>query len=139
MSQALIQSILAGAESRIEQMTGQVGRIAFFPEEFGEVVSNVYGELFFKCCKTLKVTPDEVREKSRKKEVVATRQAIALVLKTKYPKMPLVMMARYLGFADHTSVLHNINTAKDFLNTRDEFFMMFYTPLIPFLDDHTTN
>lgn len=145
MSEAVIQSVLSQAESRIEHLTGVRVRLAY------EVILNRSSakskrsvpkgceteeqrRFFIVCCGVIMQTPDAVRDKSRQTEFVSMRQAITVALKQKY-KMGIQwkQIASIIGVENHTSAIHAYTAGMNYLASNDPMFMQYYTPLKPLL------
>lgn len=62
---------------------------------------------------------DELVSSSRKRQWVVPRQAFMLIAKEAFPKTALTDIGEAFNRKDHTSVLHNINTAKDLRDIED--------------------
>ena len=58
--------------------------------------------------------------KSRTKNIVDARKAAAYLIR-KYTTLSLSEIRQYIGFGDHTTVMYNINSAKDLIETADWF------------------
>lgn len=62
--------------------------------------------------KQLDITPEEMRSKSRKQEIVMARQ-IVMYLTHKYTDEPLTAIGEMLGGRTHATVLHSCNVVED--------------------------
>lgn len=60
----------------------------------------------------------DVLAKNRMQNTVFARKAAAYILK-KHTSLSLKEIAPYIGVTDHTTVLYNVNTAKDLMVTED--------------------
>jgi chromosomal replication initiation ATPase DnaA len=60
----------------------------------------------------------DISEKNRGKTHVFARKAAAYILK-KYTKLSLKEIAPLIGVLDHTTVIYNIKTASDMIDTED--------------------
>lgn len=70
-----------------------------------------------------------VNTKSREFPLPEYRYILWLYCRLKYPKFSLRKIGSFLGFADHTTVIHGINTAYNLLETQDEKFLSIYNPV----------
>jgi chromosomal replication initiation ATPase DnaA len=78
-------------------------------------------ELVQKCCARLSCTLEELKQKTRKREVVQVRQIIALFLHKKYVGLiSYKTIAVMIGYGDHSDFIHGKNTAKDLLTVGDD-------------------
>lgn len=66
------------------------------------------------------ITIDQLRERTRKRQIVKVRQIAAYLLK-KYCKESLETIGEYLGGQDHTTVLYSIDTVKDLKHTNEDY------------------
>jgi chromosomal replication initiation ATPase DnaA len=60
----------------------------------------------------------EVLAKNRMQNTIFARKAAAYILR-KHTSLSLKEIAPYIGVQDHTSVLHNVSTARDLMETED--------------------
>jgi len=60
----------------------------------------------------------DVLAKNRMQNTVFARKAAAYILK-KHTSLSLKEIAPYIGVSDHTTVLYNVSTAKDLMQTED--------------------
>lgn len=58
--------------------------------------------------------------RTRTKNVVDARKAAAYLIR-KYTKLSLSEIRQYIGVGDHTTVMYNINSANDLIETTDWF------------------
>ena len=58
--------------------------------------------------------------KSRTKNIVDARKAAAYLIR-KHTKLSLSEIRQFIGVGDHTTVMYNINSAKDLIDTADWF------------------
>lgn len=59
-------------------------------------------------CEYIGSSPDQLRVKSRKRNLVFSRHIIFFLLR-RYTHMSLLQIANHYGFVDHTTVIHGIN------------------------------
>ena len=131
--QAQIQSILAGAEEQIYNVIGIDVKLSISPppplekKAFGidELIHNAAK----KFCKVWNVNVDDVFNGTRKRELVAMRQIIFYYIRETYPSISLTSIGEHLGSYDHSSVMHNIRAAKDFIGGNDEIFNNYFEPV----------
>lgn len=71
-------------------------------------------------CRYYEVTPNAVKGKSRKREVVVPRQ-LAMYLANKYTNIPATRIGKLIGNRDHSTVLHSISKVEKQLAT-DKLF-----------------
>lgn len=71
-------------------------------------------------CRHYEVTPNAVKGKSRKREVVVPRQ-LAMYLANKYTNIPATRIGKLIGNRDHSTVLHSISKVETQLST-DKLF-----------------
>ena len=74
------------------------------------------------CCNLLKVTSDELKTKSRCREIVFTRQLIHYILRLlnnkSTIKASLAEIGRIAGNKDHATVLHSCKTIENLITTK---------------------
>jgi len=71
-------------------------------------------------CEFFKVTLDEVKSKSRKKELVVPRQ-VGIYLAKNYTMLSLKTIGLYFGGRDHSTVIHSVETVEDMMVTDKKF------------------
>ncbi len=67
-----------------------------------------------------KVTPDSLRAKTRKKEIVIARQ-VAMFFAKEYTNHSLKVIGYHFGGRDHSTVIHAINSVNDMIDTDKRF------------------
>ena len=77
-------------------------------------------------CKTLKVDLQDIQDKNRRKSVVRARQITIILFNKHYEKLSLKSIGRLFGGMDHTSVLHNRERARNYIEKDDAYFMEKY-------------
>lgn len=70
-----------------------------------------------------------VSTKSREFPLPEYRYILWLYCRLKHPKFSLKNIGQFLGVADHSTVIHGINTAYDLLETQDPNFLSIYNPV----------
>lgn len=80
------------------------GSTSLFAPKLVELVSDIFNE--------------DILTKSRKLNIVFARKAAAYILK-KYTHLSLKEIAPFIGVNDHTTVLYNIKTAIDLMETEN--------------------
>jgi hypothetical protein len=124
--QKVIDELLQFAAKEILVKTGINVEISYslnFKYSYGEPHKRMIAEL----AKAMKLRVSRVTAKSRKRELVTTRQVIILMLKRYFPDLTLTAIAALMGGMDHTSVLYNQRIAAERLQIKDEIFMAKYT------------
>lgn len=71
-------------------------------------------------CEFFKVTLDDLKGKSRKKELVIPRQ-VGIYLAKNYTTLSLKTIGLYFGGRDHSTVIHSIETCEDMMVTDKKF------------------
>lgn len=71
-------------------------------------------------CRYYGVTPNDVKGKSRKREVVIPRQ-LSMYLAKKYTNMPISRIGKLIGSRDHSTVLHSIESIEESINSNKTF------------------
>jgi len=71
-------------------------------------------------CEFAKITLEELKGKSRKKELVIPRQ-IGIYLAKNYTSLSLKTIGLYFGGRDHSTVIHSIETCEDMMVTDKKF------------------
>ncbi len=67
-----------------------------------------------------KVTPESLRAKTRKKEIVIARQ-VAMFFAKEYTNHSLKVIGYHFGGRDHSTVIHAINSVNDMIDTDKRF------------------
>jgi len=65
---------------------------------------------------------EDILIKSRRQNIVFARKAAAYILK-KYTSLSLIEIASYIGVNDHTTVLYNIKTAINLMETEEWYLL----------------
>lgn len=71
-------------------------------------------------CEYYQITLDDIKGKSRKKEVVIPRQ-VGIYLSKNYTTLSLKTIGLYFGGRDHSTVIHSIETVEDMMVTDKKF------------------
>lgn len=71
-------------------------------------------------CNYFKVSPDEIRGRSRKREVVLVRQ-VSMYFAKELTKESLAAIGKSIGGRDHATVLHACKSVKDLMDTDRQF------------------
>lgn len=79
---------------------------------FAEIIKNV--------CDTTGESPQRILTRTRKREVVFTRQLICFYAKF-YSGISHKQIATGLGYKDHTTSVHGIQNIKDLIDSGDEY------------------
>jgi chromosomal replication initiator protein len=67
-----------------------------------------------------KITLEELKSKSRKREIVTARQ-VAMYLAKQYTNHSLKSIGQYFGGRDHSTVIHALQVVNDLLDTNPPF------------------
>jgi chromosomal replication initiator protein len=79
-------------------------------------------DILDRVCRTYEVTPNAVKGRSRKKELVVPRQ-LTMYLANKYTNIPVTRIGKLIGSRDHSTVIHSISKIEETL-TNDKSFAM---------------
>ena len=71
-------------------------------------------------CSFYGVSPNDVKGKSRKREVVVPRQ-LSMYLAKKYTNLPVSRIGKLIGSRDHSTVLHSIALIEETINSNKSF------------------
>ena len=71
-------------------------------------------------CRHYEVTPNAVKSKSRKREVVIPRQ-LSMYLAKKYTNIPVSRIGKLIGSRDHSTVLHSISIMEEAIRNDKAF------------------
>lgn len=71
------------------------------------------------------VTPDDLRSKSRRRELSEARQLIIHMIAMKFPNLSLSTIGRMFGGRDHATIIHAKKSINDRL-TVDKLFKAYY-------------
>jgi len=77
-------------------------------------------DILDRVCRTYEVTPNAVKGRSRKKELVVPRQ-LAMYIANKYTNIPVTRIGKLIGSRDHSTVLHSISKVEEMLKTDKSF------------------
>lgn len=76
-------------------------------------------EVMIAVCVVHNLSPDRVREKTRKREILAARHEFFYIAK-EYTSWSLKKIGEFAGDFDHSTVLHGCNVIKNFLSLPNE-------------------
>lgn len=116
-----IQLKVLAWQDELREMTGNVDVIlqAYAPLKFVAPEKTVPAEHIIEIvCEETGIEYATVLKKSRKREVVITRQLIAFYCKN-CTGMSLQSIGEILGGRDHTTVIHSVKTIQNLLDTRN--------------------
>ena len=68
-------------------------------------------------CEYMGETPEGLKVKSRKRNLVLCRH-VSFFLLRRHTRLTLKQIARYYGLLDHSTVIHGINTLGDLMETQ---------------------
>lgn len=77
-------------------------------------------DILDRVCRTYEVTPNAVKGRSRKKELVIPRQ-LAMYLANKYTNIPVTRIGKLIGSRDHSTVLHSIAKTEEAIQCDKSF------------------
>lgn len=128
MNMPVIRSILDSAENRIEEMTGL--KVMLRMERVPTPDNNIdLGTVLIQeCAKIWSVEIEYIIQRTRKKEPVAMRKVLSMLLR-KRTDLSLYKISQRLGFSDHADVLHAVKSGTDLLEVNDEVLIKFYEPV----------
>lgn len=130
---SVINSIMRGAEDKIHSLTGlNVTLQVKLNETFigdDETISKSL-KLFATCWN---VDPDDLYEKTRKRNTVMMRQILFHYIHYKYPNIYYSTIARHFGI-DHTTVMYGIDCVKNYMAMGDDLFNSFYNLIKQFYE-----
>lgn len=129
-----ITSILIDARRKIKAQTGkdvllQVTEMASLEtmESMCEIVCSHWG-----------VTLGWLRRPRRDNGRPIMKKIIWMVLKSKFPKEPVINLAIIVGHQNHAGVHHGLKKAKGWIETKDELFIKYYEPVKHLIDEKQT-
>lgn len=123
----LIYDEILKAQNIIKQKTGLDIKLLIRRNDtkIEEILSYEFKE-FFKIWGVNLVT---VSTKSREFPLPEYRYILWLYCRIKHPKFSLKKIGEFLGVADHSSVIHGLNTVYKMIDTQDEQFLSIYNPV----------
>lgn len=71
-------------------------------------------------CEYFTITPEKLREKTRKREVVQARQ-LSMFLAKQFTKNSLKVIGKHFGGRDHSTVIHSCQAVQDLIDTDKKF------------------
>ena len=77
-------------------------------------------EILEHVCRHYEETPNTVKGKSRKREVVVPRQ-LSMYLTKKYTNIPISRIGKLIGSRDHSTVLHSIAIIEEAISNDKAF------------------
>lgn len=77
-------------------------------------------DILDRVCRHYEVTPNAVKGRSRKRELVIPRQ-LSMFLAKKYTNIPASRIGKLIGSRDHSTVLHSIDQVEQRIKTDKEF------------------
>ena len=131
MSDAVINSVIAAAEDRIEYLTGK--RVTLCCTEQANVRPPSHLHFMYKqCTRALEIDEYYLATTYRGEINNAMRHAIVYVLKTAIPKASWSSIGKLFN-RDHVTTLKSYRVGKNLLSINDHLFMGFYEKLQPLL------
>lgn len=126
-----IRRIMEQAERDIVKESGV--RVKLFLE-LNEASFSSADELISTCCQIWDVEEDDLRERTRKREIVQMRYVLSLLLNVR-TALTLTEIAHKVGYNDHTDVIHARTSAVKHRSANDAMFMQFYNPVKHLFDE----
>lgn len=74
-------------------------------------------------CEILKVTPEQVRGKERFRTIVLARHITCHIFRNKF-QMQFKRIGLFLGGRDHSTIVHAINSIKDWMDTDSDIMTL---------------
>jgi len=71
-------------------------------------------------CEYFTITPEKLREKTRKREIVQARQ-LSMFLAKQFTKNSLKVIGKHFGGRDHSTVIHSCQAVQDMMDTDKKF------------------
>jgi len=111
-----VRKVIERCEKEIRELTGN-------PTYSISFVDNIYSldfdQIADEVCKTTKVSMDQIKSESRKKEIVQARQLICFCAK-RFTPLNLRQIGERLGHRDHTTVISSINRLSGLIESNDD-------------------
>lgn len=98
--------------SLVERVVKRAVKVDNMPLTIDDILERV--------CRTYEVTPNAVKGRSRKKELVVPRQ-LAMYIANKYTNIPVTRIGKLIGSRDHSTVLHSISKVEEMLAADKSF------------------
>jgi Bacterial dnaA protein helix-turn-helix len=108
--------ILADAKMKLQQLLGVAVQIEVKPLYPLDKVED--WEWLQDVSEVLHVSPEDMKSKSRKREIVKARH-LAMYFLYKYSSRGYQDVASVVGLSDHTSAVHSVNAVQDALHVGD--------------------
>lgn len=124
-----VSEIIKQAEQDLLKRTGNIFRISVefcLPAYAQEGVRSI--------CQAWGITEAALHEKTRREPIMTMRTIVGLYLRQEC-RLPYQQIGRYFD-KDHTTILHAVKNSYRFLQTNDEQFMTYYTPVHHLFDNN---
>jgi chromosomal replication initiation ATPase DnaA len=126
----VVNDILILAEERIHCLTGL--KVELFANEIASEQEILPAHkqainLLATACELWGISRQQIKQKNRVQPLPTFRFIASLLLRINFDKsVSDSFIAVQLGYNEHTSVLHGVQTAQTFLKNNDEYFLRYY-------------
>ncbi len=119
-----IKAMLVACEAKIMVLTGH--RVQLIGTVLKEDLESEMNRFVAEAASMLNIKYSLLLSKTRKHEVVAARFTIAVGLMQRYPSASQTMIAKSLGYNDHTSVIHARDSVANMLKQQNPLYTKYY-------------
>lgn len=111
-----VRKVIEKCEQEVRALTGNPAMaISFIDNYYLLDFDQIAGEV----CKVTKVSMQDVKSESKKKDIAQARHLICFCAK-RFTRMNLKQIGERLGNRDHTTILASINRLSDLIDARDD-------------------
>ena len=111
-----VRKVIEKCEQEVRELTGNPAvAISFIDNYYLLDFDQIAGEV----CKVTRVSMDDIKSDSRKKEIVQARHLICFCAK-RFTRLNFRQIGELIGDRDHTTVISGINRLKDLIDAHDE-------------------
>lgn len=120
----MIKLVLEDAQRKIRSVAGNEGyKVVAYD---GKVDDKIPPQVLPLIAKSLNQSAYLYRVRSNEGEVVELKQIAAYILYKTYRNLSYNDIARLVGFADHTLIVHHFKKVRNYLHVKDEKFVPKY-------------
>ncbi len=126
---AVIGGILSAASKAIADKTGLKVDLSYSIQRTLDKEARDIEELLEQVCTIWGVDLEKLRIPCKKRENVAMRQILWLVMRANHPYLTLEECGALLGNRHYTTVMCALRDVENHIATNDELFMRFFNPV----------
>lgn len=119
--------MIRACEAKLNVLTGHT--IQLVPQVLENDLESEMNQFVAEACVMLNLRYAMLVSRTRKHEIVAARFCIAVGLLNMYQKATYKLIAKCLGYKDHTSVMYAVETVANMIDTENKLYQEYYNKL----------